>query len=55
MIKTLKPYGAIAESEIQFLTIIRGTPCLVDKQANRIVIPDEEFNQLKKRFTVKEV
>lgn len=55
MIHTLKPYGAIAESEIQFLSIIRDTPCIVDWQANRIVISFEDFNKLKTKFTVKEV
>lgn len=54
MIKTLKPYGAISEKEIQFLKIIKDKPCIVDKQANQIVISLEDFDKLKTKFTVKE-
>ena len=57
MIPTQRPYGSIAESEIECLAILPNDKfALVDKLGNQSIIDYNVFEKLKlKGFTVKEV
>ena len=49
MIETLKPRGAIVESLVKGIKVVRGNYCCIDEYGNLIVIPQADYENLKEK------